>query len=756
MRSRTLRLAALLVVSACGIGTSPIAAPAPTNLLVNPSFENGLTGWTAVSGTATAQAYGNPGAPPPAVSAAIGGGGNYLRDSSGGAVYEQIVSTGSIPTGTNVKASGYFGGTDDSSTRMVVRFLGAGGSELGRYEFEYVTERTRNLESVLLYREHVLAPPAGTTSVAARVQFISPCCDAIDGAADVVALELVNHPATPGPFALGAELVVNGGFELGWTAGSPLSLIDNQSWFGTEDVRVEVKPYSNSDASVPTTQVSCIIGGGAPGGSCMPGGAGNLLSDTGAGGTVRQRIDVRGNTPTFSPMGSVSLRVSAFVGGVLDDATTAHVDVRFLNSNFIVLPTSVLLGPVTYQQRNSQTVVLREQQEVWVPPQTAYIEIDVAFTQACCFFEDGLVDNVSAALVAPTPPAALALGSNVVVNPSFENGSLPGSYLQLNALGGWRGSSNSASRVLSYGAPNTPSGSFSDDYALGGLVLGDLGFNAHVRQVVDLTGSTSVIDAQQLRMYASCWLGGVGSSNDRAQMTIQFVDAADAQVGGTSGYRVFPAVTAMDRGNATILLQRTQDFAVPAGARKMLVRIEFINECCSTADGLADRVEVIPYTTTGSGFPFCSGDGQGAACPCGNHSGLGANDGCRNSIGVGGRLRASGSTTIVGDSLVLSASQLPNSTALFFQGTTQWQGGAGVQFGDGLRCANGSVVRLGVKFVAGGSAQYPQSGDQAVSVRGNVLVPGMRSYQVWYRNAAAFCTSSTFNLTNGWQVTWNF
>jgi hypothetical protein len=27
-------------------------------------------------------------------------------------------------------------------------------------------------------------------------------------------------------------------------------------------------------------------------------------------------------------------------------------------------------------------------------------------------------------------------------------------------------------------------------------------------------------------------------------------------------------------------------------------------------------------------------------------------------------------------------------------------------------------------------------------------------YQLWYRNAAAFCTPSTFNLTNGLDVTW--
>ncbi|MEY4775009.1 MAG: hypothetical protein RIT40_2044, partial [Planctomycetota bacterium] len=28
-------------------------------------------------------------------------------------------------------------------------------------------------------------------------------------------------------------------------------------------------------------------------------------------------------------------------------------------------------------------------------------------------------------------------------------------------------------------------------------------------------------------------------------------------------------------------------------------------------------------------------------------------------------------------------------------------------------------------------------------------------YQVWYRNAAAFCSAETFNLTNGVLATWS-
>ena len=147
---------------------------------------------------------------------------------------------------------------------------------------------------------------------------------------------------------------------------------------------------------------------------------------------------------------------------------------------------------------------------------------------------------------------------------------------------------------------------------------------------------------------------------------------------------------------------------------------------------------------------YCFGDGSGAACPCGNTSAVGANEGCVSSLGVGGKLVGSGFASLVSDSIVLSGSGMPNSNALYFQGTTQ----IGAAFGDGVRCAGGTVIRLGTKLNSAGASQYPAPGDLSVSVRGNITAPGVRNYQAWYRNAAAFCTASTFNLTNGVSVTW--
>ncbi|MCY2958896.1 MAG: hypothetical protein NTY35_01930 [Planctomycetota bacterium] len=153
--------------------------------------------------------------------------------------------------------------------------------------------------------------------------------------------------------------------------------------------------------------------------------------------------------------------------------------------------------------------------------------------------------------------------------------------------------------------------------------------------------------------------------------------------------------------------------------------------------------------------PFCFGDGSAAACPCANASAPIEQAGCASSFGTGGRLMAQGTSSIAADTLVLRGASMPNSSALYFQGTSQQSGGAGVAFGDGLRCAGGVVIRLGTKSNASGASQYPMAGDPSISSRGLVTGPGSRTYQVWYRNSAAFCTSSTFNLSNGLLVTWS-
>jgi hypothetical protein len=149
---------------------------------------------------------------------------------------------------------------------------------------------------------------------------------------------------------------------------------------------------------------------------------------------------------------------------------------------------------------------------------------------------------------------------------------------------------------------------------------------------------------------------------------------------------------------------------------------------------------------------FCFGDGSGTACPCGNNAPAGSMAGCMNSMMVGGRLDSSGVASVGNDSLLLSGTNLVG-PALYFQGTTRVAGGMGAVFGDGLACAGGTQIRLGIKTSLGSSA-YPAPGDASISVKGGVTAGDTRTYQAIYRDAVAFCTGDTFNQTNGIRVTW--
>jgi hypothetical protein len=71
-------------------------------------------------------------------------------------------------------------------------------------------------------------------------------------------------------------------------------------------------------------------------------------------------------------------------------------------------------------------------------------------------------------------------------------------------------------------------------------------------------------------------------------------------------------------------------------------------------------------------------------------------------------------------------------------------------FGDGIRCAAGTVIRLGVTTSSSGVANRPRPGDAPIGVAGAIPAIGAsRILQVWYGNAdPTFSTASTFNLPN--------
>ncbi|MDP6538845.1 MAG: hypothetical protein QF903_12885 [Planctomycetota bacterium] len=146
------------------------------------------------------------------------------------------------------------------------------------------------------------------------------------------------------------------------------------------------------------------------------------------------------------------------------------------------------------------------------------------------------------------------------------------------------------------------------------------------------------------------------------------------------------------------------------------------------------------------GTTYCFGDGAGTACPCGNAGAAG--NGCANgTYADGSHLDATGTTAASGLAFTQGT---PNQPMLFFQGVNAVNGGMGIVFGDGLRCAGGSVVRLNVE-VMDSNGDTNLSG--TIQSNGGGGAPGeSRYYQGWYRDPALSPCGASFNLSNGVQI----
>jgi hypothetical protein len=113
------------------------------------------------------------------------------------------------------------------------------------------------------------------------------------------------------------------------------------------------------------------------------------------------------------------------------------------------------------------------------------------------------------------------------------------------------------------------------------------------------------------------------------------------------------------------------------------------------------------------------------------------------------------------DTLVLtSSSERSAAFSIFLQGSAAI---APALYGDGLRCAGGTLKRLYSRNAVAGSVTAPQSGDPSISSRsaalGDPLSAGdTRFYQVYYRDPSpTFCPNppgNTWNISNGVSVTW--
>ncbi len=163
---------------------------------------------------------------------------------------------------------------------------------------------------------------------------------------------------------------------------------------------------------------------------------------------------------------------------------------------------------------------------------------------------------------------------------------------------------------------------------------------------------------------------------------------------------------------------------------------------------------------------YCFGDGTlPTACPCSAPDTVPSppaapGHGCANSFDINGAtLKAWGNTS---PDTVKFISKIGKGTAAFaFLLKGNATDNNGVASSDGIRCADGQLIRFGSHFAGTNGAPlgtwtYPNSA-QTISVSAATLqAPASTSYyQLFYRNAAAgWCNPSGANLSAGMSIPW--
>ena len=157
---------------------------------------------------------------------------------------------------------------------------------------------------------------------------------------------------------------------------------------------------------------------------------------------------------------------------------------------------------------------------------------------------------------------------------------------------------------------------------------------------------------------------------------------------------------------------------------------------------------------------YCYGTGvMSTDCPCQMNGSAGR--GCPNSSDSYGAGLVAEGLVALHDVAFHPSGEPANALTVLLQGTSNVSGGA--LFGDGVRCAGGSLLRLYVRHAANGIFEAPLAGEASIPNRsaqlGDTIPPGAaRYYQACYRDpSAGFCPApagASFNITNAVAITW--
>lgn len=152
----------------------------------------------------------------------------------------------------------------------------------------------------------------------------------------------------------------------------------------------------------PDKDVAAKIGGGA---NFLSGGQpASALGSGPATATASQAIDVSSAAAEIDA-GGVAANLSAFLGGYSAQQDTARVDARFLSAGGAAL-SSVRIGPVTREQRNNQTTLLKRAAQAAMPKGTRSIDVVITMSSPDSNTKvHGFADNISLTLGRPSTMA---------------------------------------------------------------------------------------------------------------------------------------------------------------------------------------------------------------------------------------------------------------------------------------------------------------------------------------------------------------
>lgn len=213
---------------------------------------------------------------------------------------------------------------------------------------------------------------------------------------------------------------------------------------------------------------------------------------------------------------------------------------------------------------------------------------------------------------------------------------------------------------------------------------------------------------------------------------------------------------------------QTLSFQLPASLEGESVRIQFHAVASLVGGGHTVGWAIDNFSLTGaSGIQRCFGSGQAVPCPCGNNAAA-ANSGCTHSAssGQGAVLRHRGRSRASEDSLSFVVfGAVPFSTAILVSGDNALPAanpGAGIPFGDGLRCVGGNLIRHDTRNLGSTGAAYwgiatipsaPSFPPEGLIAQGGYSVGQTRHWQVIYRDDPTAGCGSGINSSQSIELT---